>query len=155
MKIFFYSIAIVVFAVVVSLLAGRNGFTKTSVNPIDTENAGAYQNQIYHYAIDVPSGYKIDEAAPELVLFESGLLTVRVNYGCYDFGLEDLLEFSEPVEIGGRPGLKQSFYMNDQLVFKRMVLDVDGQCIYIEYWATEQHGWQDAEELIKSFRITE
>lgn len=159
MKIIFYLLTVIVLVVMVGWVINRNQMLvadNTIQNGSPTADAHeTYRNPRYGYVIKLPAGLAVDESVPELVVIENDLVRVRVNYGCYDFGVEGLRKFSVPTVIGDETALVESYYDDDKLVYKRIVLEPAGKCVYLEYWAREQLGWQDAEELVKSFRTTE
>lgn len=144
MKIFF----ILTLIVVVMLWSRNNGEAQPLLLP-----QKVYDSSQFKYRIDHPDGYTLDDTIPELVIFYKSDVRLRINSGCYDFGLENMVHTAETVQIGGRSALKESYYLDSQLNLERYTLTANEMCFALELSANSRDGWQDLEKLARSFRF--
>lgn len=145
MKIFFILIAILA-AALWHQVRGPENISEAQITP-------SYSNSQFGYKIDLPQGFVVDDSIPELTVFSKLDARLRINAGCYAFGVEGLTRSVETVQVSGVPALKESFYSDSILRLIQYSLTSGEKCFSLELSATSRDGWQDLEKLVKSFRL--
>ena len=142
---------VLIFACVTAFF-GKNIIADQSTEPV-LENE-IYSNEKFGYEINNSLKFKVDDSIPELVVLEKQGTSIRINSGCFDFGVEGLQVTTNIISLNGLPALKEDFYVNSKLVLQKITVNDQDRCFSIEIMGGSEDGWEQGNLLARSFRLT-